>query len=56
MKKLSYYLMLAAAVAALAALLLTRCHEGNPKGHSSQKNNEIQTSVSIDTSTLAEGF
>ncbi len=56
MRKLSYYLILATAVAALAALLLAGCQEGNRKGHSSQKNNEIQTSASIDTSTLAEGF
>ncbi len=56
MRRIPYYLILAVAVAALAALLLVGCHEGNRKGHSSQKNNEIQTSASIDTSTLNEGF
>lgn len=56
MRKFSSYLILTTAVAALAALLLAGCHEGNRKGHSSQKNNEIQTSASIDTSTLDEGF
>lgn len=43
-------------VMAAAIVLLVECHEGNRKGHSSQKNNEIQTSASIDTSTLNEGF
>lgn len=56
MRKFSSYLILTTAVAALAALLLAGCHEGNRKGHSSQKNNEIQTSASIDTSTPDEAF
>lgn len=56
MRRIPYYLILAVAVAALADLLLAGCQEGNRKGHSSQKNNEIQTSTSIDTSTLDEGY
>ena len=56
MKNIKKIIILAVAVAAIAALLLAGCHEGNRKGHSSQKNNEIQTSASIDTSTLNEGF
>ena len=56
MRRIPYYLILAVAVAALAALLLAGCQEDNRKGHSSQKNNEIQTSTSIDTSTIDEGF
>ena len=52
MKNIKKIIILAVAVAALAALLLAGCHEGNHKGHS----NEIQTSASIDTSTLNEGF
>ncbi|MBR1515084.1 MAG: hypothetical protein IJ622_12465 [Bacteroidales bacterium] len=43
-------------MAAIAVLLLAGCHEGNRNGHSSQKNNEIQTAVSVDTSTLDEGL
>ena len=56
LKNITKSIILAVAAAALAALLLVGCHEGNHKGHSSQKNNEIQTSASIDTSTLDEGF
>ena len=56
MRRIPNYLILTTAVAALAALLLAGCHEGNRKGHSSQKNNEIQTSASIDTSTPDEAF
>ena len=52
MKNITNTIILAAAVAALAALLLVGCHEGSRKGHS----NELQTSASIDTSTLDEGF
>ena len=52
MKNITNTIILAAAVAALAALLLVGCHEGNRKGHS----NEIQASASIDTSTLDEGY
>ena len=48
--------MLFTMMMAAAIVLLAGCHEGNHKGHSSQKNNEIQTSASIDTSTLDEGF
>lgn len=47
--------LLPVAVAVTAALLLAGCQEGNSKGHLSQKNNEIQTAASIDTSTLDEG-
>jgi hypothetical protein len=56
MRKLSYYLILATAVAALAALLLAGCQEGSRNRFSSQKKNETNTSASIDTSTLNEGF
>lgn len=49
-------IILPAAVATMAALLLEGCQEGNCKGHSSQKKNEIQTTASIDTSTLEESF
>ena len=56
MKRKAMIFVLTTAVAALAALLLAGCQEGNRKGHSSQKNNEIQASASIDTSTLNEGF
>lgn len=48
--------MLFTMMMATAIVLLAGCHEGNRKGHSSQKNNEIQTSASIDTSTLDEGY
>ena len=48
--------MLFTMMMATAIVLLVGCHEGNRKGHSSQKNNEIQTSASIDTSTFNEGF
>lgn len=56
MKNIKKIIILAVAVAALAALLLAGCHEGNRNGHSTQKNNEIQTAASIDTSTLDEGY
>ena len=56
MRKLSYYLILAATVAALAALLLAGCQEGSRNRFSSQKKNEANTSASIDTSTLDEGY
>ena len=56
MRKLSYYLILAATVAALAALLLAGCQEGSRNRISSQKKNEANTSASIDTSTLDEGY
>ena len=39
------------AMAALTILLLVGCGQGNPKGSSSQKKNEANTSASIDTST-----
>lgn len=52
MKNITKTIILAVAVAALAALLLAGCQEGSRKGHS----NELQTSASIDTSTLDEGF
>lgn len=45
------FLVPLAAAAALAALPLAGCHEGNRKGHST----ETQTAASIDTSTLDEG-
>ena len=51
MKNITKSIILAVAVAALVALLLAGCHEGNRKGHSSQKKNETNTSASIDTST-----
>ena len=51
MRKLSYYLILATAVAALAALLLAGCQEGSRNRFSSQKKNETNTSASFDTST-----
>ena len=54
MRKLSYYLILASAVAALAALLLAGCQEGSRNRFSSQKKNETNTSASIDTSTPDE--
>ena len=44
------FLVPLAAAAALAALPLAGCHEGNRKGHST----EIQTAASIDTLTLEE--
>lgn len=44
------------AMAALTVLLLVGCGQGNSKGRSSQKKNETNTSASIDTSTLNEGF
>ena len=44
------------AMAALTVLLLVGCGQGNPKGSSSQKKNETNTSASIDTSTLDEGY
>jgi hypothetical protein len=56
MRKLSYYLILAATVAALAALLLAGCQEGSRNRFSSQKKNEANTFASIDTSTLDEGY
>lgn len=56
MRKLSYYLILATAVAALAALLLAGCQEGSRNRFSSQKKNETNMSVSIDTSTPDEAF
>lgn len=56
LKNITKSIILAVAAAALAALLLSGCQEGNRNGHSSQKNNEIQTSASIDTSMLDEGY
>ena len=44
--------MLFTMMMATAIVLLVGCHEGNRKGHS----NELQTSASIDTSTLDEGY
>ena len=49
------FLVPLAAAAALAALPLAGCQEGSQKGQPLQKNNEIQTAASIDTSTLDEG-
>jgi hypothetical protein len=46
------FLVPLAAAAALAALPLAGCHEGNRKGHST----ETQTAASIDTSTPDDGF
>ena len=51
MRRIPYYLILAVAVAALAALLLAGCQEGSRNRFSSQKKNETNTSASIDTST-----
>lgn len=51
MKNITKTIILAVAAAALAALPLAGCHEGNRKGHST----ETQTAASIDTSTLDEG-
>ena len=48
--------MLFTMMMAAAIVLLAGCHEGNRKGHSSQKKNEANTSASIDTSTLDEGY
>ena len=45
-KTMLFTMMMAAAI-----VLLAGCHEGNRKGHSSQKKNETNTSASIDTST-----
>ncbi len=45
-KTMLFTMMMAAAI-----VLLAGCHEGNRKGRSSQKKNETNTSVSIDTST-----
>ena len=56
MRRIPYYLILAVAVAALAALLLAGCHEGSHNRFSSQKKNEANTFSSIDTSTLDEGY
>ena len=56
MRRIPYYLILAVAVAALAALLLAGCHEGSHNRFSSQKKNEANTFASIDTSTLDEGY
>lgn len=50
-KTMLFTMMMAAAI-----VLLAGCHEGNRKGHSSQKKNEANTSASIDTSTLDEGY
>ena len=44
--------MLFTMMMATAIVLLAGCHEGSRKGHS----NELQTSASIDTSTLDEGY
>ena len=44
-------IMLFTMMMAAAIVLLAGCHEGNRKGRSSQKKNETNTSVSIDTST-----
>lgn len=52
MKKTLKALLLPTAAAALTALPLAGCYEGNCKGRS----NELQTTASIDTSTLDEGF
>ena len=52
MKKTLKALLLPTAAAALTALPLAGCYEENRNGQS----NEIQTSASIDTSTLDEGF
>ena len=41
-------------MAVLTILLLVGCGQGNPKGSSSQKKNETNTSASIDTSTPDE--
>ena len=51
MKNITKTIILAVAVAALAALLLAGCQEGSRNKFSSQKKNESNTSVSIDTST-----
>ena len=56
MRRIPYYLILAATVAALAALLLAGCQEGSRNRFSSQKKNEANTFASIDTSTLDEGY
>lgn len=56
MRRIPYYLILAVAVAALAALLLAGCQEGSRIRYSSQKKNETNMSVSIDTSTPDEAF
>ena len=56
MRRIPYYLILAVAVAALAALLLAGCQEGSRNRFSSQKKNEANTFASIDTSTLDEGY
>ena len=55
MKNITKTIILAVAVAALAALLLAGCQEGSRIRYSSQKKNETNMSVSIDTSTLDEG-
>lgn len=52
MKNTAKTIILATAAAALAALLLAGCHEGNRKGHS----NETPIAASHDTSTLDAGF
>lgn len=48
--------MLFTMMMATAIVLLTGCHEGSHNRFSSQKKNEANTSASIDTSTLDEGY
>lgn len=55
MKRNAKTFILVFTMIANAVFLLAGCQEGNSKGHLSQKNNEIQTAASIDTSTLDEG-
>ena len=48
--------MLFTMMMATAIVLLSGCQDGKRKEHSSQKKNEANTSTSIDTSTIDEGF
>ena len=56
MKRIAKAFVLVLTMIANASFLLSGCQEGNCKGHSLQKKNEIQTAASIDTSTPDDGF
>ena len=55
MKRIAKAFVLVLTMIVNTSFLLSGCQEGNCKGHSLQKKNEIQTAASIDTSTLDEG-